>query len=144
MYIYSECLFNTLAVQWDKTQMLQKFPLGKINVTKKSTLFFWRAPLIIVLLLLCELKHKVRLCKAVGGFSIFDSVSCLLKFIFLFNKKHILFDFKTSWFLSKSKSTQTSDISESWSSPKADLDKSFLNLENRSFEYVFDSPLLIY
>ena len=37
------------------------------------------------------------------GFSIFDSVVFLLKFIFLFNKKHGLFDFKTSKFLSKYK-----------------------------------------
>ena len=29
-----------------------------------------------------------------GGLSIFDSISFLLKFIFLLNKKHILFDFK--------------------------------------------------
>ena len=28
------------------------------------------------------------------GFSIFDSISFLLKFIFLFNKMHGLFDFK--------------------------------------------------
>ena len=41
---------------------------------------------------------KVLLSKSAGewggGFSIFDSISLLLKFIFLFNKKHILFDFK--------------------------------------------------
>ena len=30
------------------------------------------------------------------GFSIFDSLSILLKFIFLFNKKNGLFEFKTS------------------------------------------------
>ena len=30
------------------------------------------------------------------GFSIFNSVLFLLKFIFLFNKMHELFDFKTS------------------------------------------------
>ena len=35
------------------------------------------------------------------GFSIFDSLSILLKFIFLFNKKNGLFEFKTSYFLSK-------------------------------------------
>ena len=39
---------------------------------------------------LYELKYKVRLPK----FSIFDSVSFLLKLIFLFNKKHEPFDFK--------------------------------------------------
>ena len=45
---------------------------------------------------LYELKHKVRLSKTACGFSVFDSVAFLLKFIFLFNKMHGLFDFKTS------------------------------------------------
>ena len=44
------------------------------------------------LLFLYELKHKVHLSKT--GFSIFDSVSFLLKFIFLFNNMHGLFDLK--------------------------------------------------
>ena len=42
------------------------------------------------------------------------------------------------------------DICVSWSSPKTDLETSFLNLENRSFEnvsfsqyYMLDIPLLI-
>ena len=39
------------------------------------------------------LKFKVCLCV---DFSIFDYVSFLLKFLFLFNKMHGLFDFKTS------------------------------------------------
>ena len=38
--------------------------------------------------LLCELKHKVRQSKTVCGISILDSVSFLLKFIFLFNEIH--------------------------------------------------------
>ena len=33
------------------------------------------------------------------GLSILDFVSFLLKFVFLFNKKHGLFNFKTSWLL---------------------------------------------
>ena len=40
-----------------------------------------------------ELKHIfLKLCV---GFYIFDSVSFLLKFTFLFNKKHGVFEFKT-------------------------------------------------
>ena len=37
------------------------------------------------------------------GISIFESVSFLLKFIFLFNKMHGLFDFKPPKLLSKTK-----------------------------------------
>ena len=37
--------------------------------------------------------------KACVGFSIFDSALFLLKFIFLLNKKHGVFDFKMSEFL---------------------------------------------
>ena len=43
---------------------------------------------------LYELKHKVYLSKTCVGFSIFDFVSFLLRFIFLLNKKHRLFDLK--------------------------------------------------
>ena len=56
---------------------------------------------ITVLLLICdylyELKPKVFFSlKACVGFSTFDAVSFLLKFMFLLNKKHVLLDFKTS------------------------------------------------
>ena len=81
----------------------------------------------------------VRLCKTVCG--IFDSVSFLLKFIFLFNKMHALFDFKTSnSFQNENNKKAThifaprplisklqeevskfNDISVSWSSPKLTL-----------------------
>ena len=67
-------------------------------VQKISSFFFHELQLIIVLLVICdsyELKHK-KLCV---GFSIFDSVSFLLKFIFLFNNMHGIFDFKTPQFL---------------------------------------------
>ena len=80
--------------------MLKKFPSGKINGTKSALFFLSRAPthdsFTFNLRFLYELKHKVRLSKMCGGFSIFDSVLFLLKFIFLFNKMHGLFDFKTS------------------------------------------------
>ena len=53
--------------------------------------------------LLYELKYKFVSLKSFMGFSIFDSVSFLLKFVFLSNKMHGLFDFKTSYYLSKLK-----------------------------------------
>ena len=82
------------------------------------------------------------------GFSIFNSVSFLLNFIFLFKKKHGLFDFKTSQFLKNENNRKAThsialrplsfklqqevrkfnDICVSWSSPKIDLETSFLNL----------------
>ena len=87
-------------IHLDKTQMLKKLPSEKINGTKKPSFFFRELQLITVLLLTCDfymswstrfvsLKLRVR-------FSIFDSVPFLLKYIFLFNKMHELFDFKTS------------------------------------------------
>ena len=69
-------------IHWDKTQMLKKFPSDKINGTKNALFFLSRAPthhsFTFNLRFLYELKHKVRLSK-----TIFDSVSFLLKFIFL-------------------------------------------------------------
>ena len=47
---------------------------------------------------LYELKHKEMNLKACVKYSIFDFVSFLSKSLFLFNKKHGLFDFKTSLF----------------------------------------------
>ena len=80
--------------------MLKKFPLDKINGTKDALFFLSRAPthhsFTFNLRFLYELKHKVRLSKTVRRISIFDYVSFLLKFIFLFKKLLGLFDFKTS------------------------------------------------
>ena len=60
--------------------------------------FFRELQLITVLILICNfyssLSTKFISLKLCVGFSIFYSVSFLLKFIFLFNKKHGLFDFK--------------------------------------------------
>ena len=62
--------------------------------------FFRELHLTTVLLLICDsyMSWNTRFVsqKQCVGFSIFDSVSLLLKFIFLFNKIHGLFDFKTS------------------------------------------------
>ena len=71
--------------------MLKKFPSDKINGTKKCPLFsFASSNSSQFLLLICD---SLKLC---GGFSIFDYVSFLSKFVFLFNKMHGLFDFKAS------------------------------------------------
>ena len=75
------------------------------TLQKMHSFFFPEPQLIRVLLLIHNsytgwstrfISLKVR-----EGFFIFDSVLFLLKFIFLFNKKHGLFDFKALSFLSK-------------------------------------------
>ena len=113
--------------------------------------FFRELQLIAVLLLICDsyMSCSTRLVslKLCVGLSVFNSVSFLLKFIFLFNKMHRFFDSKTSQFLSKLKSykkhtefcSQTpdffklqqnvlklNDVYVSWSSPKADVVTNFL------------------
>ena len=91
--------FIQYTMHWDKIQMLKKFPSDKINSSKNALFFLPWAPthysFTFNLWFLHELKQKVRLSKSVGFF-IFDSVLYLLKFIFLFNKMHGVFNFKTS------------------------------------------------
>ena len=77
---------HSVPIHWDKTQMLKDFSSDKINGTKKA-LFFLQ--LTTVLLLICDFYMSwstsfvsIKLCVR---FSIFDSVSFLLKFIILFN-----------------------------------------------------------
>ena len=109
--------------------MLKKFSFDKINSTKNalfflfsfSFFFFLKLLLITVLLLICD-----SLC---DFFSIFDSVSFLLKFIFLFNIIE-----KPDTVLLQKEVSKLRDICMSWSSPKTDLVGNFLNLENQSFE----------
>ena len=98
--LYFESVFNTLYIE--KKQMLQKFSSDKINRTENALFFFHDLQFITVLLLICDSYMSwstrfvsVKLCL---GFSIFDSVSFLLKLIFLFNKMHGLFDFGKSKF----------------------------------------------
>ena len=61
--------------------------------------------LVTILFLICDsyMSRRARFVsvKLYVEFSIFDSVSFLLKFTFLFNKMHGLFDLKTSQLLSK-------------------------------------------
>ena len=64
------------------------------------SVFFRELQLIIVLLLICDSYMSWRTwfisLKLCVEFSIFNSVSFLLKFLLLFNKIHGHFDFKTS------------------------------------------------
>ena len=72
--------------------MLKKLPSNKINGTQNGLVFLLQAPSHRNFTF--NIKHKVGLSKTVCG--IFDSVSFVLKFIFLFNKMHVLFNFKKS------------------------------------------------
>ena len=102
--VYISWKFVQSIINWDKTQMLKKFSLDKINVTKMHSFLFCELQL-ISFLLICNsyaswsgwfISRKLN-----EGFSIFDSAAFLWKFILLFNEIHGRFDFKTSWFLSK-------------------------------------------
>ena len=85
-------------IHWDKTKMFKKISFGQNRQYKKRPLVFFRKlrP-ITVLYLICDsyMSWSLRFVslKVCLGFSIFDSVSLLLKFIFLFNKIHGLFEF---------------------------------------------------
>ena len=75
--------------------MLKRSPSDKINVTKNALFFFRELQLITVLLLIRDsyISYNIRFVslKVFLGFSISDSVSFSLKFIFLPNKKHGLY-----------------------------------------------------
>ena len=104
--IFWHCIQYT--IHWDKTETLKKIFFGQNKQYKKMLSFFFsRLQLITVLLLVCD-SYKSWSTRFVSlrlsvGFSIFDSFLFLLKFLFLFNKMHGLFHFKTSKFLSKLK-----------------------------------------
>ena len=68
--------------------MLKKLLSDKINVTKNLLFFQTRHNFTFNLRFLYELKHRVHLSKSVG-FSIFDSVSFLLKFTFVLQQKSV-------------------------------------------------------
>ena len=96
--MYCETLFNTLCIEVKRNA--KKIPMDKMNVTKIHSFFFHELQLITVLLLIrnsyTSQSTRFISLKLFIGFSIFGSVPFLLKFTFLFNKKHGLFDFKTS------------------------------------------------
>ena len=67
--IFWKCIQYT--IHWDKTQMLKKFPSGKVNGANNALFFLSQAPtrysFTFNLRLLHGLKHKVRLSKPVCG-----------------------------------------------------------------------------
>ena len=67
--IFWKCIQYT--IHWDKTQMLKKFPLNKINGIKNAHFLLSLIPthhnFIFNLRFLYELKHKVHLSKTVCG-----------------------------------------------------------------------------
>ena len=90
-------------IHGDKAQMLKKFQSDKTNGTKNALFFLSRAPthhsFTFNFRFLYELKHKVQISEAVGGifhFRFLFVFSFSFSFIFLFNKKHGLFNLKTS------------------------------------------------
>ena len=96
----SESVFNALYIEISTN--VKRFPLGKINGTKTASFFHSRAAthhsFTFKLQFLYELTVCVFVCVCVrvggvggGGFSVFDSVSYLLKLTFLVNKMHGLF-----------------------------------------------------
>ena len=147
--------------------MLKKNYFGQNKRYKKCTLFFFRElQLISVLLLICDsyMSWSTSLVslKLWVGFSIFDSVSFLLKFIFLSTKcmdsltlkRHYSFQNYNNkksthsllpdvWFLSCNKKFWNSVVLKFsfWISPKTDLVTNFLKLKSRSFENVSFSQL---
>ena len=74
--IFWKCIQYT--IQWDKIQMLKKFPSNKISSTKNAIFFFCELQLITVLLLICDsyMSWSTRFVslKLCVEFSIYDSV----------------------------------------------------------------------
>ena len=163
------CIFwkwSRYTIHWYKTQILKNFLSDKINGTKNVFFFLCELQLIIVSLLICDSyicwSSRFVFLKLCVGFIIFDSVSFLLKFIFLFNKMQGLFDFQN---LNNRKATHSFvprrlifklqwevlklyDTCVSWSSPKTDQVTNFLNPEDFenfwvvTFKEIFDILLL--
>ena len=94
--VFRECIQYT--IYWDKTHFFKKLPSDKKMVQIMS--FFRVLQLVTVLFLICGcyMSWSVRFIslKLCVGCSVFNFVSFLFKFIFLFNKMNGLFDFKTS------------------------------------------------
>ena len=81
--------------------MLKKnITLNKMNVSKNALIFLLRAPtnhsFSFNLGFIYEVKHKFCLSKTVCGTFNFQFCFIYLRFIYLFNKMHGLFDFKIS------------------------------------------------
>ena len=96
--IFWKCI--QYSIHWDKTQILKKILFGLNKRYKKCPLFLSRAlthySFIFIYDSYMNWSTKFISLKLCVGFSIFYFVSFSLKFIFLFNKMHGLFDFKMS------------------------------------------------
>ena len=86
MYVYSSSLFNTLYIEIK--QMLEQFPLDKINSTKNALLIYGFN---FNLRFLYELKHEVRLSKTLSGIFHFQ-----FRFVFI---KVYIFVQQNTWIL---------------------------------------------
>ena len=86
MYVYSSSLFNTLYIEIK--QMLEQFPLDKINSTKNALLIY---SFNFNLRFLYELKHEVRLSKTLSGIFHFQ-----FRFVFI---KVYIFVQQNTWIL---------------------------------------------
>ena len=88
--MYSESIQYT--IHGNKTQMLKKFRLDKINGTKNALFFLLQAPthhsFTFNLRFLYELKHKVRLSKIVCGIFIFNSALFFFK-VYIFVEQNV-------------------------------------------------------
>ena len=73
---------------WNYVQYTKKkIPSDRKNVTKKCTLFFSNSPaLLLIHNSYMSWRTRLVLLKVYGGFSIFDFVSFLLKFVFVRQK----------------------------------------------------------
>ena len=83
-------------IHWDKSQILKQFPSEKINGAKNAPFFLSRAPTHHSWFLHGLGSTRFVSLKLCVGYSIFDSVPFLLKFIHLLNNMHERFDFKMS------------------------------------------------
>ena len=108
IYIFWKCIQYT--IHSDKTQMLNKFSLDKINSTKNALVLLSWAPthhsFTFNLWFLYELKHKVCLFRNVCGIFYFRFRFVFIK-IYIFVRQYAralwLNSFQNSWFLSKLK-----------------------------------------
>ena len=92
--IFWKCIQH--AIYWDKRQTLKRYKRYK----KMPSFFLRKFQLVTILLSICDsymswctIFVSLKLCVE---FSIFSSISFLIKFMFLFKKIHGSFDFKTS------------------------------------------------
>ena len=102
-------------ILWNKPPMLKGFLLSKTNVTKNAHFFISRVQLITVLLLINNYYTTWNISfiskKLCLRSSIFDSVSLLLIFIFLFNKNHTLWLWESMILFKKINTTATHSLS---------------------------------